>query len=79
MDAARTVKAGQVELLETIRIFEPKPEGYAAFFAGLFDSPDPKVRYAALGSLRPMTRKRMSACGARAAAMLRDPVLRSRR
>ena len=74
MEAARAAKAGQVVLLKTLALFEPKPEGYTAFVLGFLDSADLKVRYAALGSLRSMTKEKDVAVWApRAAAMLRDP------
>lgn len=74
MDAARNARAGQAVLLETIALFQPRPDGYTAFVLGFLDSPDPKVRYAALGSLRTLnTDQDVNAWAPRAAAMLRDP------
>ncbi|MEP7067583.1 MAG: HEAT repeat domain-containing protein [Usitatibacter sp.] len=74
MEGARSVKAGQPILLETLRAFEPRPDGYTAFVLEFLDSPDPKVRHAALGSLRPLTKeKEVSVWAPRASAMLRDP------
>lgn len=74
MDGARNVKAGQPILLDTLAIFEPKPEGYAAFVVSFLDSSDPNVRYAALGSLRTLTKEKdVSVWAPRASAMLSDP------
>lgn len=74
MDATRGAKAGQVILLKTTGLFEPKPGGYTEFVLGFLDSADPKVRYAALGALRSVTtEKEVSVWAPRAGAMLRDP------
>ena len=74
MDAARNAKAGRVVLLKTIASFEPRPDGYTTFVLDFLDSADAKVRYAALGSLRPMTKEKdVSAWAPRAAALLNDP------
>jgi HEAT repeat protein len=74
MDAARTARAGKPILLETLRAFQPPPAGYTQFVLNFLDSPDPKVRYAALGSLRPLTQERdVKFWAPRAAAMLADP------
>ena len=74
VDGARNVKAGQPILLDTLAMFEPRPEGYTAFVLEFLDSPDPKVRYAALGSLRPLTKEKdVNVWAPRASAMLRDP------
>ena len=74
MDGARNVKAGQPILLDTLAILEPKPEGYTAFVVSFLDSSDPKVRYAALGSLRTLTKEKdVNVWAPRASAMLNDP------
>ena len=74
VDGARSVKAGQPILLRTLDTFEPKPEGYTAFVVSFLESTDPTVRYAALGSLRPLKGdKDVKVWAPRAAAMLNDP------
>ncbi len=74
MDGARNVRAGQPILLETLREFEPKPDGYTAFVVSFLDSTDPNVRYAALGSLRTLTKEKdVGVWAPRASAMLNDP------
>ena len=74
MDAARHAQAGQVVLLETVALLEPRPEGYTAFVLEFLDSPDPRVRYAALGSLRTLGADNdVGAWLPRAAALTRDP------
>jgi HEAT repeat protein len=74
MDATRNAKHGQPVLLRALATFKPEPDGYTAYVVGFLESPDPKVRYAALGSLRPLTKEKDVAVWApRAAALLRDP------
>jgi HEAT repeat protein len=74
MDAARTAKAGQDVIVKTIRALKPQPPGLALLAVQLLDSPDPKVRYAALGAMRDLrTKSDVDIWSPRAADMLRDP------
>lgn len=74
MDATRKVNGGQAVLLQTLRTFAPPPEGYTEFLVVFLNHPDPRVRYAALGSLRPLTQEKQVLLWApRASALLRDP------
>ena len=74
MDDARVARAGKPVLLQTLRVFKPQPEGYTRFLLVFLESPDPHVRYAALGSLRYVTQERdVKIWAPSAAAMLSDP------
>src|SRR6185503_4901891 len=56
MDAAQTARAGQVALLAALEQIKPRPAGFTELTVTLLDSPDPKVRYAALGAMRELNK-----------------------
>jgi HEAT repeat protein len=74
LEAARTARAGQPEILHAIAQLKAKPPGLAQVAVQLCDSPDRDVRYAALGAMRPLTTKAdVDIWAPRAAALLHDP------
>ena len=67
-------KAGQTVLIKTLGYFEPKPAGWTRTLLRQLESPDPRVRHAALGQLRSVKNEQDVALFVpRAGAMLRDP------
>ena len=52
VEALEAGRGGAVVLLQTLALFAPPPEGWAPLLVRQLDSPNPKVRYAALDQLR---------------------------
>jgi HEAT repeat protein len=74
LEATRNARFSQPALLKALGLFDPKPEGWTVLLVGYLDSPDPKVREAALALLSKQTGDKDVAMWApRAAMALRDP------
>jgi HEAT repeat protein/ankyrin repeat protein len=73
-DALRNTKNGQIPLMKTLGLFEPRPEGWTQMLLAQMDAANPRVRSAALGQLRSVKgEKDVAVWAPRAAAMLQDP------
>jgi len=74
VEALDNTKGSAIILMKTLAHFEPKPEGFTQLLLARLDSPQPRVRQAALSHLRAMRGgKDASLWMPRAAAMLQDP------
>jgi HEAT repeat protein len=73
-EALGKTKNGQIALLKTLGLFEPRPEGWTDVLLGQLDQPQARVRYAALGQLRSVNKEKdVAAWLPRVAQMLQDP------
>ena len=73
-DAVRTARHSQPVLLDTLALFNPKPDGWTAFLVTYLDSRNPRVRSVTLGLLSKTVREKDVAKWApRAGELLRDP------
>lgn len=72
--ALADTRGGEIPLIRTLGLFDPKPDNWTQLLIGQLDAPQPRVRYAALGQLRYVkTEKEVTAWVPRVAAMLQDP------
>ena len=73
-EALVETRNGQIPLMKTLGLFDPKPEGWTHSLLRQLENPNPRVRYEALGQLRTVKKEKEIAVWApRAAAMLQDP------
>jgi HEAT repeat protein len=73
-EALVETKNGQIPLMRTLGLFDPKPDGWTHSLLRQLENPNPHVRYEALGQLRTVKKEKEVAVWApRAAAMLQDP------
>jgi HEAT repeat protein len=73
VEALDNAKGSAIILMKTLAWFEPKPEGFTQVLLARLDSPQPRVRHAALTHLRGMKgEKDVAMWMPRAAAMLQD-------
>jgi HEAT repeat protein len=71
--ALAETRNGQIPLMKTIGLFEPRPDGWTRMLLAQTDNPNPRVRYEALGQLRSVLQEKEVAVWApRASQMLQD-------
>lgn len=72
--ALAETRGGQIPLMRTLGLFEPRPDGWTRTLLAQLDNPNPRVRYEALGQLRSVKQeKEVAAWAPRASQMLQDP------
>ena len=73
-EALVETRNGQIPLMKALAAFEPKPEGWTRTLLRQLESPNPRVRYEALGHLRYVKQEKEVAVWApQASRMLQDP------
>ena len=72
-DAARLARYSQPAVLDALALFDPRPDGWVVLLVSYLESPDAKVRYAALALLSKETHENdVTTWAPRAAQLLRD-------